>query len=911
MHAAGFSSRALGLKIAIPVPSASDLVRDAVLQNIESYSCCPVIGVSAPAGYGKTTLLIQYCQRLSERGSKVTWLHLDQYDDAVSFWGYMGAALSQVLAVDLSWLADAAEEATEDDPRWLNRLMNEIQKQPDSFVLFIDNYQELDTPAINAAMAYFLRYMPSCMRIVISSREEIPFITARLELQGRAVVLRQSDLSFSFAESMDLCAQMADKTVAKDDVWDIYGAMGGWPAGVKMLALALSSTGHNSRGYSKKIGVAGNDTNMIFSYLGKEVRDSTPSSTWEFLLDCALLGELNPDLCDTAFRRSDSTDLLAKLKSSGMFLTAMSEFGAWYRIHPLFREFLIDERSSRGSSKRDEDIIRRGANWLVNAGYRERAVPHLISCGEYKKAMEVVEDLYLEKGPHDSYSRPIIRLLERIPSNELVARPKCAFAMALSILSTGDSNKAAEIITIISDCGMLEDFDYQSAGVSEQDVSLMKGMVLYVRKDYRRAQEELLKHVDSAAPSRLGGFLLFISARCCMGYGDLDAAKRLLWSSIDNAEAFDMHEERLLASRELSRLVAASGNIQASEAILREASEYATRNGVRGSVRKYIDFYTAVVEREWCGQELLKEFIDKEQEFIAEQKQNFDGWLGAPDFFLELAKCYGAMGRIEEAEECFSCMRRSVKEHLEVPLLAEEAAYMRVKFWLFAGMNGRIEEWLEAQKPKVVARNLYERRIMAMARALGLLSCGQPSVALEQLNEAAGDGVELPIMAIAIDYHILRVWALLLTDHSEAAMRQLLIALRLAYKGRFMGVFAEWGSWLEPLLGRIIFEISASSGEDVFVEYVEFVRRACASRKHLYSGQRAWERAIRDVSDAGLSSRERQILELLVEERTVKEIASICGIKQSTAASHVNSIYRKLGVHNRREAIRKGHDLLK
>ena len=375
-------------KLRAPSLRPEQLVRPRLLGLLEGTSECKLTVISAPAGYGKTTLLTQW--RETEKASlPFAWVTVDEQDnDPVRLWSHVVEALRQVVpredfAADLVGTMSAGGQ--ELVKTTLPILINELAELPQRLVLVLDDYQFITQSNCRESVAFFVEHLPQNIHLVLSCRSDPQLPLGRLRARGEMNEIRTEQLAFSEEEAATLLNERMGLAIDPDDLLLLMNHTEGWPAGLYLASLSLQQ----SEDKHAFISSFGGSSRYIVDLLGEEVLARLPGEVREFLLMTSVLRSLTGPLCDAVTGREDSGKVLRELARSNLFVVPLDEQDEWYRYHQLFSEFLLYElKSSRPELV--PVLHRRASAWAEGAGFLEPAVRQAIAAADHKRAGMVV-----------------------------------------------------------------------------------------------------------------------------------------------------------------------------------------------------------------------------------------------------------------------------------------------------------------------------------------------------------------------------------------------------------------------------------------------------------------------------------------------------------------------------------------
>jgi LuxR family maltose regulon positive regulatory protein len=349
-------------KLSVPRRRAATVPRPRLGERLSRGLDARLTLVSAPAGFGKTTLVSGWLAsaEAARPERKAAWLSLDQADnDPTTFWRYLIAALQTVApavgAESLS-LIEASQTPIE---VILGALLNELSALPIDRVLVLDDYHVIDESRIHAGMAFFVDRLPPQLHLVIASRADPPLPLARLRARGELVEIRAADLRFTPVEAAAYFNDVMALDLAAGDLAILAGRTEGWIAALQLAAISMQGR-DDIADFIKNF--AGDDR-YIVDYLVEEVLLRQPQDVRDFLLQTSVLNRLTGPLCDAVTGRDGGRAMLETLDRANLFLVALDDRRQWYRYHHLFGDVL---RARLANEQPDlvVELHRRASAWF-------------------------------------------------------------------------------------------------------------------------------------------------------------------------------------------------------------------------------------------------------------------------------------------------------------------------------------------------------------------------------------------------------------------------------------------------------------------------------------------------------------------------------------------------------------------
>jgi LuxR family transcriptional regulator, maltose regulon positive regulatory protein len=857
--------------------------------------------ISAPAGFGKTTLVAGWLKTRPTDGRVTAWLSLDQTDNEPGpFWTHVVAALQKAMTEAGMAAFEIPPTAPPSGDLELTSIVNALATLDGEVELVLDDYHVIDHPEIQTGMAFLLEHLPPQVHIVITTRADPALPLARLRARGELVEIRSADLRFTADEATSYLNGMIGLSLAASDIAALEDRTEGWIAALQLAALSMQGRNDVS-GFIA--GFAGTDR-YVFDYLVEEVLERQSEGVRSFLLDTCFLDRLSGPLCDAVTLRSDSAAMLEQLHRANLFLVPLDDRREWYRYHHLFADVLTTQVSADRS---DELLVRhrRASDWYEATGARGEAIRHALAAEDMERAALLMELAIpaLQKNRGEATIRSWAKLL---PPELVRTRPVLGIGLVGGLMSSGDFESIEPRLRdvewglrTLADAG-----DAAASGVAFADaaevlrlpgaIELYRAALAQVRGDVPAAivhAERVLElaplddHVGRAAGSSFLGITHW-------SQGNLEAA-RLAWTEGRNGLARVGHISDVLGvSIALADINLAQGRLRAAAQIFEEALRLATTPD--GSVlRGTADIHAglAAVCRERNDLPAAHQHLTKSQELgeRAGLPQHPYRWRVAMAHVLqdqgELARAADLM---EEARQLY------VGDFF--PMVRPVTA-MRARIWIAQGRLGEALGWQHETGLSADDDLNYLREFEHITLARLLLAEANDQVdrmpavrrLLDRLLEAAergerrGSVVEISILS-----------AVACRQDVDAALVPLERALVLAAPEGYVRLFVNEGGPMELLLKAAVKRgIAPAYARQLLAA---FTPRMTTPQRHA------------DQIEA-LSERELDVLRLLKTELGGPDIARELSVSENTMRTHTKNIYDKLGVNSRRAAVRRAEEL--
>ncbi len=385
--------------------------------------------VSAPAGFGKTTLTADWFAE----DPRTAWLSLDPRDDEpIRFWTYVVAAMRTVereFGAATTSLLEGPQPSVE---AIVATLLNELVAVTEEVVLVLDDYHLIGSAEIHDSVAFLLEHLPQAVRLVIATRADPPLPLASMRARGELFEVRAADLRFTAEETAAYLNGAMDLTLAPADIAVLEARTEGWIAALQLAALSMQGRADPAAFIAEFAG----DDRFILDYLADEVLERQRPEVRAFLLDTSILGRLTAPLCAAVTGRDAAKAMLEELDRSNLFLVALDDRRTWYRYHHLFgdvlRARLLDEQTDRVPT-----LHRRASDWYADRGDLQEAIVHAMAGDDPARAAELIE----LAAPSMHRARQEARLrgwLEDLPESLFADRPVLSIILVGARMSTGD-----------------------------------------------------------------------------------------------------------------------------------------------------------------------------------------------------------------------------------------------------------------------------------------------------------------------------------------------------------------------------------------------------------------------------------------------------------------------------------------
>jgi LuxR family maltose regulon positive regulatory protein len=903
------SAPLLETKLFFPRPRSGLVPRPRLRERLQRGLASKLMLVSAPAGFGKTTLLVDWMASVSAPGGISTaWLSLDAGDnDPTAFWTYVVTALRTAvpgIGADALGLLDDPQPP----PMQLviTTLLNDLAGADVDVVLLLDDYHVIDSLEVQTGMEFLLDHLPVRVHVAISSRADPALPLPRLRARGDLVEVRAADLRFTPGEAAAYLNGAMGLGLTVEDVEALEGRTEGWIAALQLAALSMAGREDVATFIA---GFAGDDRYVV-DYLVEEVLQRQPESVQSFLLQTSVLDRMTGSLCDALTQHDGGRAMLEALDRDNLFLVPLDDRRQWYRYHHLFAE-VLQARLLFEQPERVPQLHLLASKWFAQNGDRSDAIRHAMAGGDVDGAADLVE-LELPTLRRDRREATLRGWLESLPDEVLRARPVLSNALAGAMLSTGTFDGVEQ--RLIDAERWLETQDRQRGPST--------GPAYVDEEQFRRLPADVAVHRAGFALARGDVDATVVFARRAVDLAEDDdylargAASALLglaaWWSGDVGLARTAYADCLLdfvrighvsdvlaCSIALADLLLAQGRLREAFRAYEQALHLASLRGAR-AVRGTGDMYV--------GLGALHVELDDVPSARRELARSAE--LGQPGALAQNAyRSRVTMARVCEAEGDLAAAIDLLDEAARVyvgdfsPNVRPVPA-LRARAWLRQGRLDDAVAWVTQQglSPTDDLSYLREFEHLTLARVLMAQHSRESGEAhldtavelLTRLLHAAEAGAR---HGSVIEIRIAQALAHQLRDDLSQAVLSLQAALNLAEPEGYVRIFVDEGAAMASLLASAVDDGNTSP-------YVRRLRSALGATDTTTA-----KTAAGSALAEPLSSRERDILRLLGTDLSGPEIARELVVSLNTVRTHTKNVYLKLGVNNRRAALRRAHEL--
>jgi LuxR family transcriptional regulator, maltose regulon positive regulatory protein len=946
----------IATKLFIPPPLRKIVIRPGLRERLDESLHSKLALISAPAGFGKTTLVSEWAHALSAATPPVhvAWLSLDEGDnDPTRFLVYLATAL-QASAERQSPLAsigegilDALQSPQPPPPELvLTTLLNEIASLPGLFVLVLDDYHVIDSKPVDEALTFLLEHLPPQIHLIITTREDPHLPLARLRARGQLTELRAVDLRFTPVETAEFLNQVMGLNLSTEDCIAIETRTEGWIAGLQLAALSMQGQQDTASFIQAFTG----SHHFVLDYLLEEVLQQQPESVQTFLLHTSILGRLCGPLCDavlndtadagqeTGGQKTAGQQTLEYLERANLFIVPLDNERRWYRYHHLFGDILRQRLGQRLSpAKIAQDHIR-ASLWYEKhgddaEGFRAEAFQHAFAAGNYDRAAGLAESAW--QGMDNRFQTAAwLNWVKKLPEDVVHIRPVLCIQMAQSFMDAGEPEASEDCMQATERC--LIGSSGEIVVADEAQLKPLPALIAMTRAYNAQAQGDLsasVKYADLAL-QLIPEEDLFRRAQATImlevthwASGDLESARSGFGDWMNSMQKVGNFVFVVASAFALADILVAQGRLREAEKTYQQSLQLAAKHGKDAQ---------QITAHHYLGLALL--YHEMGDDAAAAEHLQKAGELGEHTTLVDWSyRWYLAQARLKESggdlEAALAQLDKAGRAYVKNPIPdTRPIEALKAKVYLKQGRLVKAQVWARTRglsaddevsylgefEHLTLARVLmaeYQSRQNrhAFLQAIGLL---ERLLKAAEAQSRAGSVTEI-LVAQALTHQM--------QGNLPLALASLERALTLSEPEGYIRLFVDEGEPMRLLLlgFRSRVEKQSSDQGHPLLHYVKKLLSAFdrADEKQSTSdplnpemiGPAALidpeDRPAKNMLVDPLSKRELEVLRLVAQGLTNNEISQRLVLALSTVKGHNLRIFGKLQARNRSEAVARAREL--
>jgi LuxR family maltose regulon positive regulatory protein len=864
----------LKTKLNMPVPRVSIVHRPRLIEQLNSDLKAGegfarrLTLISAPAGYGKTSLVVEW---LGDRPEQILWLSLDEEDnDPARFMAYLIAAFQQVNPdIGLHTLQMLQSPQPPQAESLATMLINDLSATPTPLILALDDYHFIQNPMLHQLVGFLLEHQPAQVHQVVLTREDPLLPIARLLSRGQAREVRQKDLRFTQAESAQFLSQAMGLKLAPEDLNALQRRTEGWAVGLQFAGLSLQG---KSDLHQFVMDFAGSNR-YILDYLFEEVFSLQDSPVQEFLISTSILTRLTADLCDTMLNHKHSQDFLEDLEKGNLFIVPLDQSREWYRYHRLFRD-LLNHRLLKIAPGEVAALHLRACQWYEAHDLQADAVHHALAAQEWDRASDLVmsvSGLMMKRGEIFTLMDWFTQFPDEVKRND----PALCMEFVWTLILVGQNEQAENLLVHIKEITADNPEFHGSMYAALAYLARTKGDISGTIEMSERALELIPANDKSTR-----GILAVNLGIAYWHTGQMDLASKALIEAQKAAQETGNLYAEITAIVFLARVKAVGGNLHQAAGMLARAIDKGKNVPIVGLAHLDLGY----LHYEWNDLKACRKHLLQGQQ-INQSGGNIEYQVRGYMLQARLEIAQGNSRAIAESLENLQDLGGSA----EIPKSTRNRINcFQIEMALRQGDLPGAQQLAVQLDEDLDAHTFY--RFIGLNEERLLIAEGEKAQAMHQLRAKrdSADQAGWKYGGIAI-----RVLEAIAAEDKETRLSVLIEALELAGEEEYLRTFADHGS----ILASDLMEVAQRGVNPAYVgRILEAIRREAGENKH--SGE---------VVEP-LSEREVEVLRLVAAGLSNREIAEKLYLSPGTIKTHVHNICGKLGANNRTQAVGRARD---
>ena len=899
----GMLKQILATKIYIPKPRPGSVLRPRLIDRLNAGLRGKLTLVSAPAGFGKTTVVTEWMTAVD---CPVAWLSLDEDDsNPVRFLRYIIATLQTIAPEIGTSILNVLESSQPSITSLLIPLLNEVAMMPHEMILVLDDYHMLDSKVIDEALAFLIDNQPSQMHLVITTREDPQLPLARYRVRAELNELRASDLRFTADEATEFLNQAMGLSLMPDDITALTARTEGWIAGLQLASISLQPQQNPADFIQSFTG----SHHFVLDYLVEEVLNRQPLHIQDFLVKTSMLNRLCAPLCDAIMQdhNHSSETLLRDIQQANLFLVALDNERHWFRYHHLFAD-LLRKRLGQFANAEINVLHMRASRWYEQHNLPAEAIHHALVAQDFELAAGMIEREWAISRSTTIQNPKQQAWMQALPESVYHNRPVLSAAYGWVLLNYGEIEAAdvrlrdaeywldndGQLDEVTAEMIVVDETEFQRLPLTVASARTYHALALgNIPETIKYGQRVLTLAGENEHHQR--GIVTSLMGLAYWWLGDLESAHQFINEGLTYMHKMGNVPFVLSNTFGLADVRMGQGRLSDAIAIYEKGLQIAESQPY--VIQGIADMYAGLggLYREQNDLNSARDYINKSEE-LGEQA-------GLPNWRVRFCKIQARMMQtMGDFDEALKLLEEAEQLYYPTPLPdIQPIATMRARVWIQQGQINSALSWAHDQQLTLDSdvRYLNEFDLMTLAKIhIALVETGNHQSSIEKLTQLLDrllDSAEADRrMGSVIEISILQARLYWAQGHREIALTSLQWALQVAEPEGYVRIFVDEGEVMKMILSEAIKQdISSVYSRQLLVAFENFSETSPTSQPLIDP----------------LSERELEILQLLADGLSNHEVCEHLFIALNTVKGHNRNIYQKLQVKRRTEAVARAREL--
>lgn len=881
-------------KINIPKVKEKLVNRSDLFNKLKDAVNCKLTLVTAPAGFGKSTLVSSWLNSNIKDTYYTAWISLDERDsEPLIFWKYILYSINKIQdgIVEETFNAFKSVEFQDSfETEILSVLINELDNLEKDIFIILDDLYLINDKKIYEQLRFFLRNIPSKVHFILITRVVPDLGIPKLRATDSLLQLSQEDLSFTKEEMEFFFKEVMKVDISINSLNVLEKRTEGWAAGLQMAALSLKS--NNSE--ENVIKSFNGDHRYILDYLMEEVFIMLDEQTQEFLMKTSILDEMNFELCNKIVHIENSQEFLEKLDNENLFMIPLDENKEWYRYHHLFREFLKNRRDI-GMENILPKLYSAAAEWYKNNGFITQGVNFYLKAENYDKAILIIEKID-ENLMFSGEMKKVYDWYMAIPKEKFYESIRLCMNAAWFTCTNGNYEETENHLKHIEDY-LERHRDKEETKYYYTEVMIIRAMLATLEKDSSKINKYLEKaknYSNKHNQNILHAATALLNGAACIYDGEILKALEFYEESFKISKNINNYYLAVMSNRSIIISKILRGNLYDAEKQCINLLKYlqmrhAENIPIAGEI--YNDL--AEVYYEWNDLPKAKENATKALEYA---KKGEVTWVLCRSYMI-LAKIYFANSKVTEAIDYIK-KAESIINNTKLFDLGTELLVVSENILLRTGKIYEAEKWMKNDECCKIDVSNIGYAYYCITKLRYFILSNQMEEADELANKLYGSFENRKIYRVFAEVLILKSIINEKKGNEEEMLVAMIKSLNISYKENYLRIFLDEGEYLKNIILREKEKLILRLEKDQAV-FLNNIIRDFGNREEIKDT---------DINEI-LSIREMEVLKYLKEGLNNTEIANSLFVSVNTVKTHLLNIYTKLDVHSRTEALAKATEL--